>query len=231
MIPTISLKLAMSLDGKVATRTGESKWITGPDSRQRVMELRASHQGILTGVNTVIHDDPSLNVRDPEGRHDPQLSPSRFVLDTHGRIPSDAKLLHDSDNHNTTIIGGPHFDDTRRKEIESHGARVLNCSVNEDSGRVDPHEAAKLIFRSGVESLMIEAGGEVAASFLEAGIVSKVYFFYAPKIIGGKDAIPAVGGSGAESLQEVIQFSSWDVEQVGDDLLLTGTVSLTNDTS
>ena len=139
MLEKIALKLAMTLDGKIATRTGQSKWITGPLARQRVMRIRSEFQAILTGVNTVIADNPSLNVRDSDGNLQSGSSPIRVVLDSHGRIPLHCNLLNDSLVHQTIVMGGSGFDTEKKTKIQANGAKFVEIPLI--AGRVSLPDA------------------------------------------------------------------------------------------
>mgnify|MGYP000903588737 FL=1 len=160
-IPEISLKLAMSLDGKIATKTGDSKWITGPLSRARVMSIRAQQDAILTGVNTVIADDPTFTVRNNEDVIDRSSNHKRIVLDTHGRSPSSAKIFQDCDQNPTLIIGGPRYNDKLKNRFELMGVEFISAPL--DFNRIDIHFVLKLIYQTGVRKLLVESGGEAAA--------------------------------------------------------------------
>lgn len=222
MIPAISLKLAMSLDGKIATRTGESKWITGPASRSRVMQIRAEQDAILTGVNTVIADNPTFSVKDQNGKTDPSHHQRRVILDTHGRSPQNSLVFQNCDQNPTTVIGGPDFSRDLRSFFESVGVEFIESPLK--GGRVDILPTMNLLYKRGVRKLLVESGGEVAASFIEGEFISQVFFFYGPIIIGGKDAIPGVGGLGASNLEKIHKILDWKVVQLGQDLLLSGSL-------
>lgn len=210
--PFVVLKLALSLDGKIATRTGRSRWITGPESRRRVHLLRARYGAILVGVGTVLADDPSLTVREVEG---PQ--PLRVVLDCEGRTPLTAKVL--SGEARTVIATSDRMPPKTEAELRARGAEVWRLPAEGDG--VDLGE---LLRRLGVEtdSLLVEGGSEVAGSFLSAGFVHKIAFFYAPVILGGRDAVPAVGGEGVDDPAQGIRVCDLSIERVGDDFLVTG---------
>lgn len=215
-----SLKLAMTLDGKIATQSGESKWITSSEARQRVMAIRREHQAILTGINTVIQDDPSLTVRNTDGHVDNPPNWRRIVLDTHGRIPNDSQLLTDPYAQQTLVFGGEEFPVSKRDLLESLGLSFVATPKSEEG--LDVAFISDCLSKMGIHKVLVESGGEVAASFLNANLISRCFFFYAPKILGGKESIPAVGGKGAESLDQIIQINNWDVETIGPDLLLIG---------
>lgn len=210
--PFVVLKLALSLDGKIATRTGRSRWITGPESRRAVHSLRARYGAILVGVGTVLADDPSLTVREAEG---PQ--PVRIVLDSDGRIPLGAKVL--SPGAKTVVATTDRMPPGVAAELRDRGAEVWR--LPDDRGRVD---LRALLRRLGEEtdSLLVEGGSEVAWSFLSQGLVHKIAFFYAPRILGGRAAVPAVGGEGVGDPSRALRVRDLAIERVGEDFLVTG---------
>ena len=213
--PFVVLKLALSLDGKIATRTGKSRWITGTPSRQAVHALRARHGAILVGVGTVFADDPSLTMREAEG---PQ--PLRVVLDSRGRIPLGAKVL--SSDARTAIATTDRMPLAVEADLRKTGAEVWRLPENGD--RVD---LKALLDRLGEEtdSLLVEGGAEVAWSFLSQRLVHKIALFYAPVILGGQDAVPSVGGEGVEEPAQAIRVRDLAIERVGEDFLVTGYVA------
>src|SRR5439155_1027722 len=194
--PFVSLKFAMSLDGKIATRTGESRWITGEQARNHGHELRHMHDAILVGVNTVIKDDPQLTTRIEGDREARQ--PLKVVLDSHLRTPRTARVLGDR-----TIIAT-----TSGGDIDN--AEVLRLPPLPD-GRVPIEALLDQLGQRGILSLLVEGGGQTHAAFLAAGLVNKVYAYIAPKMIGGTEAPGPVGGvrAGAEvNLELPISASS-----------------------
>jgi len=211
--PFVSLKLAMSLDGKIATKTGDSRWITGPEARRRVHELRRRHAAVLVGVNTVIADDPELTVREVPG---PQ--PLRIVLDSRGRIPPTAKVLEGVAP--TLVATTAAMPPEVEEELRRQGAEVVRLPARD--GRVDVGELLRWLGERGTDSILVEGGGEVAWSLISRGLVGKFYLFYGPLIIGGRDAVPAVGGEGFPDLVGCVRISISRVERLGRDLLITG---------
>lgn len=211
--PFVSLKFAMSLDGKIATRTGESRWITGEKARAHGHLLRHMHDAILVGVNTVIKDDPQLTTRLPdfEGRQ-----PLRVVLDSHLRTPKGARIL---DGH--TLIA-------TTAEGSIKGAEMLKLPPAED-GRVPLDALLDELGRRGILSLLVEGGGETNAAFLNGGLANKVYAYIAPKLIGGSDAPTALGGNGVKHLAEASSLRDVDVITLGDDILIAGYVDVHRD--
>ena len=209
--PFVSLKLAMSLDGKIATKTGDSRWITGPEARRRVHELRRRHAAVLVGVNTVLADDPELTVREVEG---PQ--PLRVILDSRGRTPTTAKVL---DRAAKTLIAAtssmPREAEERLREAGAEVARFPAAG-----GKVDLEALLRWLGERGVDSVLVEGGGEVAWSFVSRGLVRKFYLFYGPVVIGGRDAVPGVGGEGFPDLDGAVRLAIQGVERLGADLLV-----------
>jgi diaminohydroxyphosphoribosylaminopyrimidine deaminase/5-amino-6-(5-phosphoribosylamino)uracil reductase len=211
-IPFVQLKLAMSLDGKIATRTRDSKWITGEEARKEVHRLRRKFASVLVGANTVIADDPHLTVRYVEGKN-----PVRIVLDGQGRIPLAATLLHEEGR---TIVATATMPSEREKSLVSLGAEVWRIPGKE--GKVDLHQLLQRLGEEKLDSLLSEGGGETAAAFLEADLVDKVSFFIAPIIIGGRDAVPAISGAGVAQVADALRLRDTEVTKVGEDFLLTG---------
>ena len=216
-LPFVALKTAMTLDGKIATHTGDSQWITGEASRLRVHELRDRYDAILVGIGTVLHDDPSLTTRlpDRQGKH-----PLRIVLDSMARTPRTAKLLTDGAVP-TLIAVTARAPQERVAALRQAGAEVLVCG---EGPRVDARALLKALGEREISSVFVEGGGRVNASLLAAGFVDKVYAFVAPKLVGGRDALTPVEGTGAERLSDAVTLTGLVAETVGEDVLLTGYV-------
>ncbi|MBC7097928.1 bifunctional diaminohydroxyphosphoribosylaminopyrimidine deaminase/5-amino-6-(5-phosphoribosylamino)uracil reductase RibD [Candidatus Bipolaricaulota bacterium] len=208
--PFVSLKLAMSLDGRIATKAGESRWITGQGARRRVHELRRAHAAVLVGVDTVLADDPQLTVREVEG---PQ--PLRIVLDSRGRTPPGAKVLGKGAE---TLIATCTMPQGVEEALRACGARIERFPAR--AGRVDLAALLPWLGERGIDSLLVEGGGEVAWSFISAGLVQKLYLFYGPLIIGGQRAPSGVGGEGFARLADASRFRIAQVERLGEDLLV-----------
>lgn len=231
-MPFVTVKAAMTLDGKIATASGESKWITGPAARAVGMKLRQGSDAILVGVNTILFDDPSLTVRSEKSevgnwRFEPRLR--RIVLDSQARTPLNAKVVADDYASLTTIIVSRQ---APKKRIAALAKRV-NVVVSPLPRRSSPatrhssldiHWLLKKLASENVTSLLVEGGGEVNASFLLGGFAQRVAFFYAPKILGGRDARKAVAGEGAQSLDEALTLREVQWRRVGEDLLMTALV-------
>ena len=212
--PFVSLKFAMSLDGKIATRTGESRWITGERARNHGHELRHMHDAILVGVNTVIKDDPQLTTR-IQGRDDAR-QPIRVVLDTRLRTPKNARVLGER-----TLIAT-----TSGSDMDC--AEIVRLPPGPD-GRVPIDLLLDELGQRGILSLLVEGGAQTHASFLAAGLVNKVYAYVAPKLIGGSEASGPVGGGGIERLADAITLRATDVVTLGDDILISGYVDVHRD--
>ncbi len=210
--PFVQLKLAESLDGKIATRTGDAKWISGADSRAEVHRLRRRFAAVLVGVGTVVSDDPRLTVRHVVGR-----DPLRIVLDGRGRIPLAATLLREEGR---TIVVTATMAREKEEALLSLGTEVWRPPGNE--GNIDLSAFLQRLGEENIDSLLVEGGGETAAAFLEASLVDKVAFFIAPILIGGRDAIPTIGGAGAEQVSEALHLKRVEIERIGEDLLVTG---------
>ncbi len=210
--PFVALKLALTLDGKIASFSGKSRWITGPEARKKVHLLRRRYGAVLVGVGTVLADDPELTVREVEG---PQ--PLRIVLDGEGRVPLSARVFHAAAK---TLVATAHMAPEKEKALRAHGVEVLRLPGEE--GGVDLAKLLAALGSRGVDALLVEGGGEVAWSFLSQGLVQKIFFFYAPLILGGRTAVPAVGGQGFPDPSQGLRVRDLHLEWAGNDLLLSG---------
>jgi diaminohydroxyphosphoribosylaminopyrimidine deaminase/5-amino-6-(5-phosphoribosylamino)uracil reductase len=213
--PFVLLKSAMTLDGKIATVTNASRWITGEASRKMVHLIRQNLSAVMIGVDTVLFDDPLLNIR----MKGTWKNPLKVIADTHGRISLEAKVL--SNDPQLTIIATTNLADPQKlKAIERMGAQVLICPLKDQ--RVDLGFVMKTLGMMGIDSVMIEGGSTLAFSALHEGIVDKVICFIAPKILGGTNAPVAVGGAGIEKMEDAIELKNLKVKKVGDDLMVEG---------
>jgi diaminohydroxyphosphoribosylaminopyrimidine deaminase/5-amino-6-(5-phosphoribosylamino)uracil reductase len=217
--PFIAAKYAMSLDGKIATRTGHSRWVTGPEARQRVHALRGTADAVLVGVGTVLADNPQLTVRAPDDSP-ASRQPWRVVVDSTCRTPPTARLLSDAFVSRTIIATTPRAPRERLDAVQATGAEVLLLPAYEH--RVDLCGLAETLAGRGLINILAEAGGTLTASLFASELVSKVYAFLAPKIIGGVGAPGPVGGTGSETMDEAWQLRLAAVERLGDDVLLVG---------
>lgn len=213
--PFVVLKSAMTLDGKIATVTNASRWITGERSRKMVHHMRKQLSAVMVGVDTVIFDDPMLNIR-MKGEW---KNPLKIIADTHGRIPLEAKVLT-HDPQLTIVASSEHADRKKLKDIERKGAQVLICPLKND--KVDLAFVMKSLGAMGIDSVMIEGGSTIAFSALQERLVDKVVNFIAPKILGGVNAPTAVGGTGISSMDDAIDLVNMRTRKIGKDLMLEG---------
>lgn len=228
--PFVTVKAAMTLDGKIATASGESKWITGEKARAYGMKLRQGCDAILVGINTILADDPSLTARTrmEDGRWKVVKPIRRIVLDSMARTPLSAKVVSDEQAMLTTIVVSRRA--PRRRMVALARRVKVIIAPTKKSARRTPHSALDLrwllknLGAENVTSLLVEGGGEVNASFLLGGLAQRVAFFYAPKILGGRDSRKGVAGEGVKRLNEVIQLREIQWRKLGEDLLLTARV-------
>lgn len=217
--PLVIVKAAMTLDGKIATASGQSKWITGEKARAYGMKLRQGSDAILVGIHTVLADDPSLTFR--SGRKVGSRL-RRIVLDSRARTPLNAKMVSDEFASLTTIVVDRRAPKLR---VRALARRVRVLAAPERDRTLDLRWLLKQLGRENVTQLLIEGGGEVNASFLMNRLAQRVVFFYAPKILGGREARKGVAGAGAKSLGEALQLDEVQWRKLGDDLLLTARVA------
>ena len=216
--PFVTVKAAMTLDGKIATANGESKWITGEPARRQGMRLRERADAILIGVNTILADDPSLTFRGTRAKPKPLR---RIILDTQARTPLKAKVVSDKNADSTTIVIGR----TAPKQRAAALAAPVNVWVAPVRNKqIDLRWLLRRLGRDEVVEVLVEGGGEVNASFLLNGLAHRVAFFYAPKILGGRESTKAVGGAGLLRKEDWLRLSQVEWKTTGRDLFMTATV-------
>ncbi|AKX93670.1 bifunctional diaminohydroxyphosphoribosylaminopyrimidine deaminase/5-amino-6-(5-phosphoribosylamino)uracil reductase RibD [Neomoorella thermoacetica] len=215
--PWVTLKMALTLDGKIATRTGAARWITGPAARQRAHELRDIHDAILVGIGTVLADDPELTTRLPDGRGRDAI---RVILDSHLRLPLSARVVNLQSEAPTLVVTTPSAPAAARENLAARGVEVL--VLPEEDGRVAWQPLLAELARRQVTSILVEGGAEVNATALAAGIVDKVVAFIAPKIFGGREAPAPVGGLGVADPATAWKLEKLAVERCGEDIMLSG---------
>jgi diaminohydroxyphosphoribosylaminopyrimidine deaminase/5-amino-6-(5-phosphoribosylamino)uracil reductase len=218
--PLVVAKAAASLDGKIASSTGDSRWITNERSRRFVHRLRWALDSVLVGVGTVLADDPQLTPR-ISGRRGKK--PLRVILDTNLRTPLESQVVRSAAEAPTLIATGPQPDRRRVGRFQERGVEVLPLPLEE--GRVSPSGLLRELGSRQITSLLVEGGAEVHGSFFRAGLVDKVYFFYAPKIIGGKDTVPLVGGRGAAGVGDSLALSRVRVRRFDGDIMVEAYVA------
>jgi diaminohydroxyphosphoribosylaminopyrimidine deaminase/5-amino-6-(5-phosphoribosylamino)uracil reductase len=215
--PFVILKIAQSLDGKIATAGGESKWITGTEAREHVHRLRNEVDALLVGIGTVKKDNPSLDCRIRGGKN-----PYRIIVDSRLQIPLNSRVLK-YDDGKTIIATTGKADKIKLDSLERRGTGVL--VIRDKAGRVSLKGLMTELGRLGITSVMIEGGSSIAASALSEGIVDKVMFFAAPKIIGGVDAVPSVGGKAPALLKNAIKLKDMQTVKLGGDILIEGYIA------
>ncbi|MFS0653917.1 bifunctional diaminohydroxyphosphoribosylaminopyrimidine deaminase/5-amino-6-(5-phosphoribosylamino)uracil reductase RibD [Bacillus sp. 179-C3.3 HS] len=211
--PFVTLKTGITLDGKIASATSDSKWITSETSRYDAHHIRSINDAILVGAQTIIHDDPSLTARIPNGHH-----PIRVVLDSKLSTPLTAKVVTDQIAP-TWIFTTKQADEEKRAALEAAGVNVFMTSGD---NRVLLQDVMHKLGEQNVSSLMIEGGGQVNASFLEQQLVDKLVIYMAPKLIGGKLAPSFFGGEGILLMSDAIELDDLSIEQLGKDIKITG---------
>jgi diaminohydroxyphosphoribosylaminopyrimidine deaminase/5-amino-6-(5-phosphoribosylamino)uracil reductase len=215
--PFVIVKYAMTLDGKIAARTTDSRWVTGPSARQAVHELRDRTDAILVGIGTVLADDPLLTTR-IENHWRPVCHPLRVILDSRGRTPVAAAMLQPAVPGRTIIATTTASAPEWRESLAPHEVLVLPMN---DEGRVDLHTLLIELGQRDITSLLVEGGSEVIAGFVETRLIDKMLTFIAPKIVGGAGAPSPVGGAGVARMADAAQFALRSVEQLDADILLT----------
>lgn len=216
--PFVVVKAAMTLDGKIATADGESKWITGEKARAYGMRLRQGADAILVGINTVLFDDPSLLIR-TDKRIPKTLR--RIILDPRAQTPLKAKVLSDEYASSTTIVITALASKSRAKSLASR-AQIIEAPII--AGKIDLQWLLKKLGSENVANLLIEGGGETNAQFLEQGLVQRVAFFYAPKVLGGRDSRKGIAGAGVPNVADRIPLRQVEFKRLGVDLLMTALV-------
>jgi diaminohydroxyphosphoribosylaminopyrimidine deaminase/5-amino-6-(5-phosphoribosylamino)uracil reductase len=213
--PHVMLKLASSLDGKVATWTGESQWITGSESRALVHRLRADHDAVIVGIGTALADDPRLTVRGVDGQI---RQPARVVFDSFARLPLDSALVAGARQAPVLVAVGAHAPWDRVSELQDAGVEVISCA----DPRPGVGHVLTALAERGMQSVFLEGGPALAGAFLEASLVDVVQWFQAPILIGGDEAPAAIGGQGAATLAAASRLEDVAVHTVGGDVRYEG---------
>jgi diaminohydroxyphosphoribosylaminopyrimidine deaminase/5-amino-6-(5-phosphoribosylamino)uracil reductase len=213
--PFVHLKLAASLDGKIATRTGESRWITGSESRARVHQLRHEYDAVLVGAGTASVDDPLLTDRSGQARRQPLV---RVLLDEDLKISPGAKLVATAAEAPLVIFAGKKAENAKIDLLTSSGIEIIRDEAN---GR-DLLAVLRELGARSIQSVLVEGGATVAGKLIEHGLVNKISFFLAPIVIGGGDAPSAIGGAGAERLADALKLENIEIVRRGEDIEVTG---------
>ncbi|MFC5403870.1 bifunctional diaminohydroxyphosphoribosylaminopyrimidine deaminase/5-amino-6-(5-phosphoribosylamino)uracil reductase RibD [Cohnella soli] len=212
-IPFVTLKTAVTLDGRIATRTGHSRWITGEKAREAVHTMRHKHQGIMVGIGTIKADDPELTTR----LSVPGIHPIRIVVDAKLAISEHARVLNNVAD--TIVIATEHADADKAALLEAKGTTVLRCG---NGDRVDLTQAMMKLGAMGIGSILLEGGGVLNGAMLKAGLVDKVKLIYAPIIVGGEGAPSAFEFAGPEKMSDALRLNRVTMERFGDDWCMTG---------
>ena len=212
-IPYVTAKFASSLDGKIATVSGESQWISGAYSRRFTHHLRDINDGIMVGIGTVLADNPSLTTRLENGKN-----PVRIIVDSNARAPLDAKILNDK-LAETIIAVTSNVPAEKITALKNLGAKII---VAGDAARVDLKILMAELGKMEITSILLEGGGTLNFSMFRAGLVDKIYALIAPKILGGKNALTPVEGAGFEKLSDALELENLSAEKMGDDIMISG---------
>jgi diaminohydroxyphosphoribosylaminopyrimidine deaminase/5-amino-6-(5-phosphoribosylamino)uracil reductase len=213
--PSVTMKFAQSLDGRIATASGDSKWISSEASLRFAHKLRAEHDAILVGVGTVLTDDPQLNVRMVKGQ-----DPMRVIVDSRLRIPPNSRVIRETGPGKTLIATTKHAPRARVHRFERLGAEVVVLGAESDHGRVDLRELLGELARRGIRSVLVEGGSEVITSLLRAGLVDRFVVVIAPKLIGR--GVESVGDLDIRRLQDAVGFATFKIRRLGPDLVFDG---------
>jgi len=215
--PFCIMKCAMTLDGKIATVTGDSRWVTNEESRNHVHTLRQRCAAVMTGIGTVLADDPSLTTRLAQGCGRDAL---RVIVDSRARLPLNARVLTQQSDAQTLVAVSGLADDSALRALERAGARVVVCS--DADGRVDLAALMKALGEMQIDSVLLEGGGTLNYAALESGIVDKVMVFIAPKIVGGSSAMTPVGGKGITLMKDAMTLHRVEYHRFSGDIMVEG---------
>jgi diaminohydroxyphosphoribosylaminopyrimidine deaminase/5-amino-6-(5-phosphoribosylamino)uracil reductase len=218
--PFVHLKLAVSLDGKIATRTKDSRWVAGPESLKRVHELRHEYDAILIGIGTARVDDPLLTDRSALPR---RRSILRVVLDERLELPIDSNLVCTAEQFPLLVLGNKALNPPKAKELAEKGVEIISSENRDLSGLLDE------LGRRSISSVLVEGGSNIAGSFIDARLVNKATFFIAPTIVGGSEAPNAVSGLGVERMKDALRLEDVEINLRGDDIEVTGYPTIVNE--
>ncbi|MDS1030303.1 bifunctional diaminohydroxyphosphoribosylaminopyrimidine deaminase/5-amino-6-(5-phosphoribosylamino)uracil reductase RibD [Bacillota bacterium LX-D] len=215
--PFVTLKWAMTLDGKIATVNNDSKWVSNEKSRALVHQWRDSTDALVVGVNTILNDNPFLTTRLPHGRG---KDPWRIILDTHLRTPVEANVLNTASKAPTIICCGPEADEIKKNNLAAQGVQIWELPIQ--GGTLDLNYLLESLGKQELTSILVEGGGKVLESFFRLGLADKVCCFIAPKILGGEAAKTPVEGEGIKLMSQAYKLTRVSHESIGEDLLITG---------
>ena len=219
--PFVVMKYAMTLDGKIACATGDSKWVTGEIARTQVHRMRGRYRGIMVGIGTVLADDPMLNCRVEGG-----VDPVRIICDSNLHIPTESQIVKTASDIETIVACSQEALESERKQEKIRRLREAGIQIigTEGAHGVNLVELMKKLGEQNIDSILLEGGGTLNASALEDGIVNKVYAYIAGKLIGGMDARSPVEGMGIDRMADAITLQNMEIEKLGDDFCIVGYV-------
>ena len=217
--PFLIMKTAMTLDGKIATFQGDSKWISGESSRQHVHAVRDRVAAIMVGINTVLADNPSLTTRLHSGKGKDAV---RIVVDSKGVIPLDSEIINVKSSAGAILATTQALDHDKERLLAEKGIQILK--INGPQGHVDLAKLMDELYMLGIDSVLLEGGGRLNAAALDSGIVDKVMTFIAPKMIGGENAITSVEGAGTERMVNAVKLQDISIRRFDEDILVEGYV-------
>jgi diaminohydroxyphosphoribosylaminopyrimidine deaminase / 5-amino-6-(5-phosphoribosylamino)uracil reductase len=209
--PYVTMKFASSLDGKIATHTGDSKYITGEEARRWVHRERDDHDAIMVGINTILNDNPMLTARDPLGR-----TPTKIIVDSKGRLPADARLFEDIENGVIVLTTSAGAESIRPRE----GVRIVKADGN--NGRVNLTEAMQRLGELGLNTIFLEGGSQLNGSMMDRGLIDRVAGFIAPVLLGGKNSLSPVSGRGVNLVSDALRLRDVGWTVLGTDLMIEG---------
>lgn len=215
-MPFVAMKYAMTLDGKIAAFTGDSKWVTGEAAREHVHELRNKYSAIMAGVDTVLADDPMLNCRTPKG-----TDPVRIICDTRLRIPEQSQIVASASEIPTIVAYAGDRKEEKREKLLSTGVELIRCG---DGDQVDLNLLFHRLGERQIDSVLVEGGGTLHGSLLLTGLVNRVYAYVAPKLVGGKEAKSPVEGIGFATMREAEVLNEIEIIPFGEDICITGKI-------
>ena len=215
-LPYVAMKYAMTLDGKIASATGDSKWVTGEKAREHVHFLRKKYSAILAGIDTVLADDPLLNCRTED-----DVDPIRVICDSHLRLPMESQIVKTAEKIKT-IAAYTNADEETKKKLGSTGVELIQ--IPEKDGHVDLEKLIRTLGERKIDSVLVEGGGNIHGSLLQTGLVDRVYAYIAPKLIGGKNALSPVGGDGIKKMKDAVVLQNQEILRLGADYCIRGDV-------
>jgi diaminohydroxyphosphoribosylaminopyrimidine deaminase/5-amino-6-(5-phosphoribosylamino)uracil reductase len=216
-LPFVVLKMAATLDGRIATRTGDAHWVTGETARTRAHEMRHAMDAIMVGIGTVTADDPRLTTRLTNGRG---KDPVRIILDTHLKMRPSARMLNPGSAAGTYVVCAPGADRQKKQQLIEKGAEILEIELRDDY--IDLIALMKHLGSMSITSILVEGGGRVAASALNNDIVDKVALFYAPKLLVSDQGVPMCRGEGPDKMRDALTLKELAVSRIGKDILVEG---------